>query len=388
VLADVGAVTVGGGTFNIATFSDTVGAVTLTSGSITGTGGTLTGSSYDVRSGTISAQLGGSGVALTKSTTGTVTLSGVNTYSGGTTVNAGTLQASGSGTFGASSGSLTVNAGTADLNDTNQSVGALAGSGGTILNNGSTTKTLTVGNGNATGGSYAGVIADHNNGGTGILALTKVGTGTQTLTGTNTYTGATTVTGGTLEIANDGSTTAGRLSNTSAIVVNSGGTLRLSGAGSADRINNSAGITLAGGTLAKGADVNEGSTSTIGLGALTLTANSTLDYTGTAGTLTFASFAPSSFNLSIVNYFGTGSPSGTSQLIFNQDQSGNLNNFNFGFGAGVNVAEFSLGSGFWEVYSTAPVPEPGTWAGAALALATMLYTQRRRIVRKAKKLKS
>jgi autotransporter-associated beta strand protein len=94
-LANTGAVNVNGGTLALGTNTDTVGAVTLTSGSITGSGaGTLTGTSYDVRSGTISAKLGGSGVALTKTTDGTVTISSDNSvggYTGATAVNDGTL---------------------------------------------------------------------------------------------------------------------------------------------------------------------------------------------------------------------------------------------------------------------------------------------------------
>jgi autotransporter-associated beta strand protein len=90
-LADTGAVNVNGGTLAIGTNTDTVGAVTLTSGSITGTSGILTGSSYDVQSGTISAKLGGAAIALNKSTGGTVTLTGANSYTGATTVSAGTL---------------------------------------------------------------------------------------------------------------------------------------------------------------------------------------------------------------------------------------------------------------------------------------------------------
>jgi autotransporter-associated beta strand protein len=81
-LADTGAVNVSGGTLDIGANSDTVGAITLTSGSITGTTGVLTGSSYAAGSGTISAILGGS-AALTKTGTGTLTLSGNNTFSGG-----------------------------------------------------------------------------------------------------------------------------------------------------------------------------------------------------------------------------------------------------------------------------------------------------------------
>ena len=107
-----GAVTVSGGTLNLATFSDTVGAVTLTSGSITGTTGVLTGTSYAVESGTISGRLGGT-ATLTKTTAGTVILSNANTYTGLTTVSAGTLQYG--VTNALSSGAVTVNGGTLDM---------------------------------------------------------------------------------------------------------------------------------------------------------------------------------------------------------------------------------------------------------------------------------
>jgi autotransporter-associated beta strand protein len=99
-------VNVNGGTLALATNTDTVGAVTLSSGSITGSGaGTLTGtgSAYDVRSGTVSAKLGGS-VGLTKTTAGTVTLSGVNSYTGATAVNGGRLTIDTSGLINTSSG--------------------------------------------------------------------------------------------------------------------------------------------------------------------------------------------------------------------------------------------------------------------------------------------
>jgi autotransporter-associated beta strand protein len=95
-LSNTGAVNVNGGTLALGTNSDTVGAVTLTSGSITSSSGVLTGASYAVQSGSVSAILGGSGVALTKSTTGTVTLTGNNTYTGATTISAGTLVVNGS----------------------------------------------------------------------------------------------------------------------------------------------------------------------------------------------------------------------------------------------------------------------------------------------------
>lgn len=145
-LVDSGAVTVGGGTFNVGT-NETVGAVSLVSGAITGAS-TLTGSSYAVESGSIDANLAGSG-GLAKSTSGTVTLSGANTYSGATTVTAGTLIINGSGASavtlsgsavlqgsGTVGGSVTIGAGT-----------TLAGT----LHGGAVTGAGTVGPGNSPG---------------------------------------------------------------------------------------------------------------------------------------------------------------------------------------------------------------------------------------------
>jgi fibronectin-binding autotransporter adhesin len=66
-LADNSAVNVDTGTLNIGANNDTVGAVGLTNGVITGTSGKLTATSFYAESGTISANLGGSG-GLVKTT--------------------------------------------------------------------------------------------------------------------------------------------------------------------------------------------------------------------------------------------------------------------------------------------------------------------------------
>jgi fibronectin-binding autotransporter adhesin len=120
-LANTGAVTVNGtGVLSIGGNSDTVGAVTLAGGSITGTGGTLTGTSYAVQSGSVSAKLGGA-VTLTKTTAGTVTLSGANTYTGGTIVNAGNLTLAfggGASNIISPSSALTMGGGTLQLTGT------------------------------------------------------------------------------------------------------------------------------------------------------------------------------------------------------------------------------------------------------------------------------
>lgn len=111
-IKDTSSVTVkSDGKFDLGANSDTVGTVSLQGGNITGTTGVLTGSSYDVQSGTASAILGGSTAALTKSTNGSATLSGANTYGGGTTISAGTLLvANGSGSSATGSGTVNVGA--------------------------------------------------------------------------------------------------------------------------------------------------------------------------------------------------------------------------------------------------------------------------------------
>jgi autotransporter-associated beta strand protein len=133
---------------------------------------------------------------VTKQNTSTWTLSGTNTYSGATTVNAGTLRAgiasaAGYGAFGTNSAVTVANAASAvlDLNGFNTVIGSLAGAGP----NGSVTlgsATLTIGTNN-TSTTFGGVIS-----GTGNLV--KVGTSTNTLSGVNLYTGTTTVSKGTL----------------------------------------------------------------------------------------------------------------------------------------------------------------------------------------------
>ena len=169
----------------------------------TGAGGTTIG-------GAISDSTAGGAIAVTIDNTGagiTQLTNTANSFTGGTTLTAGTLQLTASslattGELGSTSGQLSVNGGTLDLNGTSQSVGNLTGTGGTILNNGNGASTLTIGTGDATGGAYAGVLAD-NTTGTGTLALVKTGAGVATLSGNNTYSGGTTVTGGALEVSAD-----------------------------------------------------------------------------------------------------------------------------------------------------------------------------------------
>ncbi len=186
--------------------------------------------------------------------------------------------------------------------------------------------------------------------------------GTLSLTGSNAFTGATTINGGILSAGADNA-----LKSTGSIAVTNGGTLLLANTTTNnDRVNNAAGITLGtastSGTIQKGAGVSEGTSSAVGLGALTLTAGSpasAVDYTSTAGTLTFTSFTPNSATLTISNYVNDG----TDHLIFNQDV--NVAGFlgNIAFTGYTGDTETALGNGFYEItpMGMVAVPEPATW---------------------------
>ncbi|NDC75307.1 hypothetical protein EBZ70_08495 [bacterium] len=110
-LADSGAVTVNGGTATYTVGSnDTIGALTLTSGIVNGSG-TLSPSSVSAVSGTISAKLGGA-ATITKTGTGNATLSGVNSYTGVTTVSTGTLTLGNAQSLGSTAGGTVLAANT------------------------------------------------------------------------------------------------------------------------------------------------------------------------------------------------------------------------------------------------------------------------------------
>ena len=113
---------------------------------------------------TIAQGITGSG-DLTKAGAGTLTLTGINTYAGGTTISAGTLQLGNGGTSGSITGNVTDNGTLAfDRSDAVTFAGAISGAG----------------------------------------SVTQIGTGTTILTGTNTYGGGTTISSGTLQIGNGG----------------------------------------------------------------------------------------------------------------------------------------------------------------------------------------
>lgn len=113
----------GAGAYQLGSKSLTVGGNNLS----TGVSGNIVDGGFNVNSGT--------GASLVKVGTGTLTLSGADTYTGVTTVSAGTLQA-GSTTGLSSSSAFTVTS-TLDLGGFSNAVGSLAGAGN-VTNNGGT----------------------------------------------------------------------------------------------------------------------------------------------------------------------------------------------------------------------------------------------------------
>ena len=134
---------------------------------------------------------------LTKIGSGTLTLSGANTFTGPTTVSAGTLAAGLANTVPSSSAVTVASGATFVLDGYSQSIGSLTGAGN-VTNNSNTAATLTVGTDNTSPAAFSGVISDTTGTNTGSLSLVKLGTGTLTLTGASTYSGSTAIQNGIL----------------------------------------------------------------------------------------------------------------------------------------------------------------------------------------------
>lgn len=269
-----------------------------------------------------SGSIGGT-AGLTKDGGGSLTIATANTYTGGTTINAGPLALSGSGTLGATTGTVALGGGALDLGSTSQTVGAVAitaaaASGDTIKNG--TLAPTSVTASNASGNAIvSGIIA-----GSGSVTIT--GAGALTLAGANTYTGATTVKNGTLVLSSTGS-----VANSASLTLgdgttNTSGVLQLGDASGAATAS-FGGLAVAGSGL--GNAVVGGNTS---VSTLTINTASTSTFTGIlggagtnqnnlgltksgAGTLILSNTSNSYSGQTIIN--GTGS-SGTLQIGANE----------------------------------------------------------------------
>ncbi len=293
---------------------------------------------------------------ILKTNTGTLVLTGTNTYTGKTTISAGTLQL-GDGTAG-NDGTITM---TSEIT-----------SNGTLIFN-----------------SFGNLSAPAAITGSG--AVRKVGPGMQTLSNASSYAGSTTVSGGTLEVT-------GSLTGTTTVQANAGGTLQLNNAG-ANAVNANATFIGNGGTLAV-ADGTSNQAHTFG--TLSLIAGSSFNFgLGNVGNaLGFGTVAPATvtalntptLTLNISNWNGTpyapgsgfsnGDPAQSHLFVGTTDQFGGtgvlIPGIAFaGIGSGIQV--FNTGRSQFEIV---PVPEPATTVliGSMALCALLGCRERRRFV--------
>ncbi|EJC9391013.1 autotransporter-associated beta strand repeat-containing protein [Salmonella enterica subsp. enterica serovar Meleagridis] len=251
--------------------------------------------------------ISGSGQVV-KSGDKTLTLSGANSYTGGTTISGGTLVASNVDALG--SGDVTDNA-TLELNTGGDFDNAIGGTGSVVK---SGDKTLTLSGANSyTGGTTisggtlvasnvealgSGDVTDNatlelntggdftnNIGGTG--SVVKSGDKTLTLSGTNSYTGGTTISGGTLVANNVEALGTGDVTNNATLELNTGGDFdnAISGSGQVVKSGDKT-LTLSGANSYSGATTISGGTliathvNALGTGAIDNRASLLLDASG------------------------------------------------------------------------------------------------------------
>jgi len=407
----------GGGELILGGSNSNTGATTVSNGTLL-LNGTLNGSSV-ANSATFTESSSGAitgAATFTNSAGGFATLGGSNTYTGATTVTGGTLQLAAANTLPAGTvvnmGSASHGGGTLDLYGNNQQIAGLtSGVNGaaTYINTVTTSTgsaTLTI---NLTGGSsytYGNGTTQSRGVLSGALSLVITGSGTQTLGDWgNTYTGTTTITGATL-VAGPPITFIGgaALGNTSNITINTGGTLLYAASSGAQAPTNAA-MTLNGGTFnvngnSQGSVSGGTPTPTAGLGALTLTANSTIDFGSTGGSdignTNIIAFADSSSlasswsgELTILDWNGTpGTPAGaaagsTADAIYFGNGSGQgltstqLAEIQFLINGTDYAAAIDAANG--EVYAAA-VPEPTTILAGLFLIGLAGYRERKRLL--------
>ena len=310
---------------------------------------------------------------ITKEGAGYITLgNNGNTFSGATTINAGSLAfsqkalaASSSVTLANSGVNLVIGENGAGSHDINN----LSGVSGSVirsdfsLSGTNTARTLKITQ--TANGAYAGSFIE---GGGRAISLVKSGSATLTLSGTAAYTGATTVEAGTLLV--NGAYTGGGL-----ITVSSGATL--GGSGSVSQAN-----IAAGGTLAPGASAGSFTTTgaltfdpaailSLELGAPSLVQNPGSDFVTVGGALTLGG----TINISAITGFGT-PVYGDKWLVMTSVGLISDNGVTIGstpaLGGGLS---FTIDASDGAKVFLSMVPEAGT--GALFTLALVLFLLRR-----------
>ncbi|PTX96714.1 hypothetical protein DB345_05895 [Spartobacteria bacterium LR76] len=388
------------------------GATTISGGTIRGN----TGVELVVRTDSVSDSLvinsviGASGTnALTKTGAGILTLGGLNTYTGATFVNEGTLSVSSNANLGAQATGASVNLNNGTLQATStfglNNGGAGTNDRGIVL---TSTGTIEVTGSNTL--TVSGVVSE-TYAATNLAAqrgsLAKAGSGTVVLANTNTYTGDTAVNAGTLVIA-------GSLANTRAIDVAAGATLKVNGStnvaaavsvsGTLGGVGTVGGVTTVTGVLSPG---NSEGLITF-TNALTLSGNTALTSLEISGTSRGVLGGYDAINVGasqfltydgVLRFTMTTAIASATYNLFDFTTGYDLGGFDSlaftgGFYTG-SWAETSVGSGVWKSFAggqdftfteatgdlvVAAVPEPGAWGLVGLGLA-FLTVFRRRVAR-------
>jgi fibronectin-binding autotransporter adhesin len=393
-----GAITLGGGgttltiapTSQLITFSNTVTGTgnivvdvdtSTLAGNFTNTvnnAGTISVENGNATSGgaTISGNIGSNVTGVIQNTTtGTTTLSGVNTYFGDTTVSAGTLklgEASGATTLAVQDSVVNLAGGTVTFatGTTAATMGGLGSTGGTGTLNlivSTAGVNLTIGNSNAANGSgtnpntlnpiYSGIIENT----AGTASVTKVGTNTQTFTGVNTYNGTTSVNAGSLLIGQGGN------------------------------IADSTGVTVAAG--ATFGTVNTNTSATTLLTSIPTLALSMGTSTSTQSNLQLSLYSGGTADKITASTLTLGGSSGTVLVTLTDTTGDNLSgqyNLMTWTSGTWTTADFSLaGNAVGEgslavvgddlVFNASAVPEPSTYALIVMGLGVLALCHRRRL---------
>ena len=164
---------------------------------------------------TLGGAISGSG-SLIKSGAGTLTVSGSNSYSSGTTVSSGTLIASHANALGDAAGAVTVNGGALKVNANMTRTGTVTVNGGELGTDNGSTLTNNGGGFVLTGSSAAAAVVLAGSGGLTVSSPDA------RIWAQATYSGATTVTSGQLNICGYGG-----ISTSSAVSIASGATVNL-----------------------------------------------------------------------------------------------------------------------------------------------------------------
>ena len=308
-------------------------------------------------------------ISLSKVGSGALTLLGSNTYTGLTSIDAGTLVLGNAGAL-AGSGNIAFGGGTLQfsLSNTQDYANRIVGSAGPIQ--------IDTDGQNVT---FAGSLASSNSGG-----LTKLDAGRLTLAGSNTYSGTTTIGGGTLQIGNGGSGasiggTSAVLDNASLVfnhadavsfspVISGSGSLTQTGTG---RLTLTSSNSYSGGTIISGGSLSVGNAACFGAGPITLAGGALVNSMTLANNLiaafsTTSSITPTSGSMAVFSGSLTGSGvvnfsgGAGSQIVMSGDLSAFAGTLSFG----------SSGSGVWFNGATGTATTFSAGAGDLFAFAS------------------